>query len=71
IESLAARGATVFATSDKAGGKAALPIAATGNALTDPLALIASFYGFVESFSRARGLDPDQPPHLRKVTETV
>lgn len=71
IESLAARGATVFATSDKAGSKAALPIAATGHPLTDPLALIASFYGFVESFARARGLDPDQPPHLCKVTETL
>lgn len=71
IESLAARGATVFATSDKAGSQAALPIAATGHPLTDPLALIASFYGFVESFARARGLDPDQPPHLCKVTETL
>jgi glucosamine--fructose-6-phosphate aminotransferase (isomerizing) len=33
--------------------------------------LIVSFYGFVEKLSRARGLDPDHPPHLKKVTETV
>ena len=37
----------------------------------DPLALIVSFYGFVEAFARHRGLDPDTPPNLRKVTETV
>lgn len=71
IESLAARGATVFATSEKAGREAALPTAPTGHPLTDPLALIASFYGFIEAFARARGLDPDQPPNLRKVTETL
>jgi glucosamine--fructose-6-phosphate aminotransferase (isomerizing) len=30
-----------------------------------------SFYGFVEAFARHRGLDPDVPRNLRKVTETV
>ena len=30
-----------------------------------------SFYRFAESLARARGLDPDHPPHLSKVTETV
>ena len=48
-----------------------LPHAATGHPLTDPLTLIVSFYAFVEAFARHRGLDPDQPPNLRKVTETV
>ena len=37
---------------------ATLPFAATGHPLTDPLALIVSFYGFVEAFARHRGLDP-------------
>ena len=44
---------------------------ATGHPLTDPLMLIASFYGFVEAFARHRGLNPDTPPNLRKVTETI
>lgn len=35
-----------------------------------PLAMIQSFYRFAVSLSLARGLDPDRPPHLRKVTET-
>jgi glucosamine--fructose-6-phosphate aminotransferase (isomerizing) len=35
-----------------------------------PLATIQSFYRFAVSLSLARGLDPDRPPHLRKVTKT-
>jgi len=35
-----------------------------------PLATIQSFYRFAVSLSLERGLDPDRPPHLRKVTET-
>jgi glucosamine--fructose-6-phosphate aminotransferase (isomerizing) len=35
-----------------------------------PLATIQSFYRFAASLSLARGLDPDRPPHLRKVTRT-
>ena len=45
--------------------------AATGHPITDPLTLIVSFYAFVEAFARHRGLNPDQPPNLRKVTETL
>jgi len=36
-----------------------------------PLALIQSFYPLVDAIARARGRDPDKPPRLRKVTETV
>ena len=42
----------------------------TGHPITDALALIVPFYGFVEAWSRARGLDPDKPVNLKKVTET-
>ena len=35
-----------------------------------PVAAIHSFYRFAAVLSVARGLDPDRPPHLRKVTET-
>lgn len=37
----------------------------------DPIAAIQSFYLMVEALARARGLDPDRPPHLNKVTATL
>ncbi|PSJ62264.1 SIS domain-containing protein [Pseudaminobacter soli (ex Li et al. 2025)] len=70
-DQLADKGASVFMTSDKAGKAVRLPFAPTGHPLTDPLALIVSFYGFVEAFARHRGLNPDVPPFLNKVTETI
>lgn len=71
VERLAGKGASVFVSSSKARAGQALPHVATGHPLTDPLPLIVSFYAFVEAFARHRGLNPDQPPNLRKVTETV
>jgi glucosamine--fructose-6-phosphate aminotransferase (isomerizing) len=66
----AAKGAAAFATSARVAKARRLPFAPTGHMLTDPLSLIVSFYAFIENFARRRGLDPDRPPHLRKVTET-
>ena len=60
-----------------AGGPAAdvasLPLPSTAGAhpFVQPVLLIQSFYPLVEALSRARGRDPDRPPHLLKVTETV
>ncbi len=68
---LSGKGASVFISSALAGKATSLPFAATGHPLTDPLPLIVSFYAFVEMLSRHRGFDPDNPPHLKKVTETV
>jgi glucosamine--fructose-6-phosphate aminotransferase (isomerizing) len=68
---LAGQGALAFLTSDRPGAAKRLPFATTGHPVTDPLALIVSFYGFVEALSRHRGLNPDMPPALKKVTETV
>ena len=70
-DALADKGAAVFITSAAPSKATRLPFAATGHPLTDPLALIVSFYAFVEAFARHRGLDPDQPRNLRKVTETL
>jgi glucosamine--fructose-6-phosphate aminotransferase (isomerizing) len=69
-DALAAKGAATFVTSDRAKLAARLPHVATGHPLTDPLALVVSFYAFIEAFARHRGLDPDAPRNLRKVTET-
>ena len=68
---LAGQGALAFLTSDRPGQARPLPFAATGHPITDPLALIVSFYGFVEALSRHRGFNPDLPVALNKVTETV
>jgi glucosamine--fructose-6-phosphate aminotransferase (isomerizing) len=70
-DALSAKDASVFVTSALARQATILPHAATGHPLTDPLTLIVSFYAFVEAFARHRGLNPDQPPNLRKVTETL
>jgi glucosamine--fructose-6-phosphate aminotransferase (isomerizing) len=70
-DALSAKQAAVFATSDLVKQAARLPFAATGHPLTDPLALIVSFYAFVEAFARQRGLNPDTPRNLKKVTETL
>lgn len=48
----------------------ALPGPALDPLLT-PLLAIQSFYPLAAALSVARGLDPDSPPHLRKVTESL
>ncbi|WP_299737454.1 SIS domain-containing protein [uncultured Roseobacter sp.] len=70
-DEVAAKGANVFATSSKVRDATTLPATRTGHALTDPIALIASFYAMVEQTAAARGINPDAPRHLKKVTETV
>src|SRR5487761_2476771 len=40
------------------------------DAVTAPLSLALSFYRLADALAAARGLDPDRPPFLRKITET-
>jgi glutamine---fructose-6-phosphate transaminase (isomerizing) len=70
-ERLAAQGADVFVTGAEVPGCTRLPSVAGLHPLIAPLVLVTSFYAFVEALARRRGFDPDTPPHLRKVTETV
>lgn len=70
-ERLAAQGADVFVTGATAKGAVTLPVVTGLHPLVAPLVLAVSFYAFVEALARRRGFDPDTPPHLRKVTETV
>ncbi|RYE01578.1 MAG: SIS domain-containing protein [Sphingomonadales bacterium] len=39
--------------------------------VVQPLLLVESFYRLANALAVARGHDPDRPPHLRKVTETL
>jgi len=43
----------------------------TANRVLQPMLLVQSFYRMVNALSLARGLNPDRPPYLNKVTETV
>ncbi len=66
------RGAAVL-LADAAGpleGAVHLPSLTTAPAL-EPILLIQSFYRLANALSLARGLNPDTPPHLNKVTRTV
>jgi glucosamine--fructose-6-phosphate aminotransferase (isomerizing) len=66
----AARGARVLIAGAEAPGATALPTVQS-HPVIEPLLRIQSFYRAVENLARARGLDPDRPPHLHKITETV
>ena len=65
-----ALGAQVFVTSKLAKDARRLEHVRTGHPLLDPLALIVSFYAMVERLAAARGINPDMPRHLKKVTQT-
>ena len=64
------RGARVLlaAPADVADRDLTLPIAATPD--LDPIVAIQAFYVMAAKLSVARGLDPDKPRHLSKVTKT-
>lgn len=70
-DAIAAKGASVFVTSDKVRKATVIEHVRTGHWLTDPIALIASFYAMVERVAANRGINPDMPRHLNKVTETL
>jgi glucosamine--fructose-6-phosphate aminotransferase (isomerizing) len=53
---------------DPAGG-GLLPAIAAHPAL-EPILTIQSFYRFANALALTRGIDPDSPPHLKKVTQT-
>ena len=65
-----ARGARVLMAGGFAPGATLLPVV-NSHPVIEPLLMIQGFYRLAESLAAARGLDPDLPPHLRKVTETV
>lgn len=71
-ERLVGQGADVFLTAVGA-APPVTPLPSVGglHPLLAPLALVVSFYVFIEALARRRGLNPDEPPYLRKVTETV
>lgn len=65
------RGAPVWLASPGAQGAGALPLPTSPHPACTPLLTVQAFYGAVNALSVARGHNPDVPPHLNKVTETV
>jgi glucosamine--fructose-6-phosphate aminotransferase (isomerizing) len=43
----------------------------TAHPVLEPMLIVQSFYRMVNALAQARGLNPDRPPFLNKVTETV
>jgi glutamine---fructose-6-phosphate transaminase (isomerizing) len=70
VDAMRSRGARVLLAAPAGTPRTSLPIAETASAELDPISMLQSFYPMVEALSRARGLDPDRPRHLSKVTRT-
>jgi glucosamine--fructose-6-phosphate aminotransferase (isomerizing) len=66
----AGRGARVMGAGIGGGAGLTLP-SITAHPAVQPLLLAQSFYRLANAVAVARGRDPDRPPHLAKVTETV
>lgn len=71
LEALGKAGAPVFVADFEAREGLRLPLSQPGHPLLDPVCQIASFYRFVETLSVRLGENPDEPAHLRKITETM
>ncbi|MCM5705505.1 SIS domain-containing protein [Larsenimonas salina] len=63
-------GADVLLAADPRIARRTLTLSDAAHDDLQPLSAIQSFYLMVEQLARARGLDPDAPPHLSKVTRT-
>lgn len=72
---LAAAGSPVFWAAHRplswAGPGVHLPLPAALHPWLDPIVAVLAFYPWAERLALARGLDPDRPAGLSKVTETV
>jgi len=68
-QELVDRGVQVAVAGANVRGAIALPTVAADPAVA-PLCLAQSFYRLANAVAVARGMDPDSPPHLQKVTRT-
>lgn len=74
LEDFAARGARIIAAGrpqDIASAELVLPFDVDAHPVIGAIAQIQSFYGLANALSLARGCNPDNPPHLNKVTRTL
>ena len=65
------RGAQVWVAASGSQGPGTLPVPVGLPPICTPLLMIQSFYRATSELALRRGFNPDVPPHLNKVTETV
>lgn len=70
-EEFRARGAPVWLARPGGAGSGVLPLPSAVHPACTPILTVQAFYRAANALSVARGHDPDVPPHLNKVTETV
>jgi glucosamine--fructose-6-phosphate aminotransferase (isomerizing) len=68
VRDLHGSGGTAFTAGGAAG---TLPWIGDGHPVCDPVLMLIPAYRAIEAAARRRGFDPDNPPHLRKVTRTL
>lgn len=69
---LSGRGVPVVAAGPGSGWPGiVLPVISGLHPYVQTISAVQGFYPLVEAIARARGRDPDRPPHLHKVTETL
>lgn len=68
---LADLGARTITFSSKPAPGVSVMVPSTGNGLLDPLVALLPAYRLVEAVTIEKGLNPDQPANLLKVTETM
>lgn len=71
IQDFRSRKATMMIASENVLGADCLPVVSNVPSIIAPLLAVQSFYRMANALSIARGYNPDEPPHLRKVTETI
>jgi glucosamine--fructose-6-phosphate aminotransferase (isomerizing) len=69
-KSAASRGAAGPSANGRAAGATLLPTLDAAAEIA-PILMVQSAYRMIAALSVRRGLDPDRPPHLHKITETV
>ncbi|EQD56117.1 glucosamine-fructose-6-phosphate aminotransferase, partial [mine drainage metagenome] len=65
------RGAHVWIAAPEGDGQEHLAVPAAVHSACTPIAEIVSFYRAANALALRRGYNPDVPPHLQKVTETL
>jgi glucosamine--fructose-6-phosphate aminotransferase (isomerizing) len=68
INDLRNAGATVFSAGGPTG---TLPWIGDDHPICDAVTMLIPPYAAIEAAARRRGLDPDKPPHLSKITRTL
>jgi glucosamine--fructose-6-phosphate aminotransferase (isomerizing) len=68
VRDLGSAGENVFSAGGAAG---TLPWIGDGHPVCDPVLMLIPAYRAIETAARRRGFDPDRPPHLNKVTQTL